>query len=194
MISAMKKCLLEEAQALINLSNEIGEGMRCFLDKLSNCRGKLCFTGVGKSLIVANKIAASFSSIGYSATIIDPLSILHGDLGFLNTDDIVIAVSNSGETDILVAALNYVQSIGTDILSITGNEESTVAKMSSCHCLVSTSEAGAFGLVPSSSTTAVMALGDALLCGLIVRDKLTVEDFFKYHPGGALGQMWKKRF
>lgn len=192
MILAVKKCLLEEAQALISLSNVIGEDLTCFLDKLSNCKGKLCFTGVGKSLIVANKIAASFSSIGYSATTINPLGVLHGDLGFLTTDDVVVAISNSGETDILVTALNYVQSIGTDIISITGDEGSTVARMSSCHCLVRTSEAGAFGLVPSSSTTAVMALGDALLCGLIIRDNLTVEDFLKYHPGGTLGEKGKR--
>lgn len=188
MISAVKKCLLEEAQALINLSNEISDDLTNFLDKLSNCKGKLCFTGVGKSLIVASKIAASFSSIGYAANTINPLSVLHGDLGFLTKDDMVVAISNSGETDLLVSALTYVQSIGVEIISITGNENSTVAKMSSSHCLVSTSEAGAFGLVPSSSTTAVMALGDALLCGLIVRDNLTVNDFYKYHPGGILGR------
>lgn len=189
MIAAVKKCLMAEAQALLSLANSIdSETLIPFLDRLSNCKGKRCFTGVGKSLIVAQKIADSFSSIGYSSIVIDPLSALHGNLGVLSANDIVVAISNSGETDILIDSLNHIVSMGVEIVSITGNEDSTIAKLSSCHYLVNTNEAGAFGIVPSSTTTAVVALGDAFLCALIVRDNLTVEDFYKFHPRGALAR------
>lgn len=192
MISEIKRCLMEEAQAIINLVDNINEDdIIPFLDILSNCKGKRCFTGVGKSLMVARKIASSFSSIGYSSIEVDPLRLLHGDLGFLSKDDLLIAISNSGETDSLVSALQYVKSLGVEIVSITGNEASSIARMSSCHLTVSTHEAGAFGLVPSSSTTAVMALGDALLCGLIKRDRLGVSVFYRYHPEGELGHSEK---
>ena len=141
--------------------------------------------------MVARKIASSFSSIGYSSIEVDPLRLLHGDLGFFSKDDLLIAISNSGETDSIVSALRYVKSLGVEIISITGNDASSVARMSSCHLTVRTHEAGAFGLVPSSSTTAVMALGDALLCGLIKRDRLSVSVFHRYHPGGELGHSEK---
>ena len=183
---------MEEAQAIINLTNSINEDdIIPFLDILSRCKGKRCFTGVGKSLMVARKIASSFSSIGYSSIEVDPLRLLHGDLGFFSKDDLLIAISNSGETDSIVSALRYVKSLGVEIISITGNDASSVARMSSCHLTVRTHEAGAFGLVPSSSTTAVMALGDALLCGLIKRDRLSVSVFHRYHPGGELGHSEK---
>lgn len=188
MMTSIKSCLIDEANAIINLSNTIGEEILPFLDKLSECKGKRFFTGVGKSLMVSEKIASSFSSVGYSSIEIDPLRLLHGDLGLLTKDDIIIAVSNSGETDILISALQVASQLGVGIMSITSNANSTIAKMSLFHILVKTKEAGAFGLVPSSSTTAVMALGDALLCGLIKRDHLSVVDFIRYHPGGELGK------
>ena len=190
MIEAVKSCLTAEAQAIIKLSQEIDQDVVIpFLEKLSQCKGKRCFTGVGKSLMVARKIASSFSSVGYASIEVDPLRLLHGDLGFLDQNDLIIAISNSGETDILVNALKYAQTIGVEIVSITGNAQSTVAKMSVSHIPVKTEEAGAFGLVPSTSTTAVMALGDALLCGLIEHDHLTVDNFLRYHPGGELGRL-----
>lgn len=192
MISAIKTCLLLEADTLIALADDVDGRILPFLDKLSGCTGKRCFIGVGKSLIVASKIASSFSSIGFASIAINPLSVLHGDLGCLSNDDLVVAISNSGETEILLEALNSIKTLGVEIVSITGNENSAVAKLSSCHYLVSTSEAGAFGIVPSSSSTAVMALGDALLCGLIVRDNLTIRDFYRFHPGGTLGKTNKE--
>ena len=191
MIEEIKTCLRDEAQSLMTLSESIDESVIPFLAALSNCKGKRCFTGVGKSLMVARKIASSFSSVGYASIEIDPLRLLHGDLGFLSEDDLVIAISNSGETSILVSAVRDVREIGIEVLSITGNQESTIAKLSSHHITVCTSEAGPFGLVPSSSTTAVMALGDALLCALVKRDGLTVKNFLHYHPGGELGKVFR---
>ncbi len=189
MITDIKTCLKSEAQALIALSNSIDEGIIPFLDYLSTCKGKLFFTGVGKSLMVARKIASSFSSVGIASIEVDPLRLLHGDLGLLSSDDLIIAISNSGETDILVAALQNAKRLGVELLAITGNTNSSIAKMAASHILVKTDEAGAFGLVPSSSTTLVMALGDAILCGLIERNHISVNEFFRYHPGGELGRM-----
>lgn len=189
MITEIKACLSAEAQALINLSNCLDDRIIPFLDTLSLCKGKRCFTGVGKSQIVAKKIASSFSSIGYPSIIIDPLELLHGGLGFLSKEDLIIAISNSGETDILITAIQNVKEIGINVISITGNINSSLARMSSQHILVETEEAGPFGLVPSSSTTAVMALGDALLCGLVKRDHLSITDFLHYHPGGIIGKI-----
>lgn len=188
MIDAIKTCLLGESEAITKLANSIDDRIIPFLDELSSCRGKLLFTGVGKSLMVARKIASSFSSVGYPSLDVDPLRLLHGDLGALSQDDLIVAISNSGETDILVSALKNARRLGVKVLSITGNSGSTVAGLSSSHILVAADEAGAFGLVPSSSTTAVMALGDALLCGLICRDNKDVSCFFRYHPGGELGK------
>lgn len=189
MIAAIKQCLIKEAHAILKFSEEIDNDLIPFLDKLSQCKGKRCFIGVGKSLIVAEKIASSFSSIGYPAIEIDPLRLLHGDLGFLTKDDLVIAISNSGETEILVNALNFIHDKGIDIVSITGNDKSSIAQISSVHAVVKTKEDGAFGVIPSTSTTTVLAFGDALLCGLIVRDKISLETFLNSHPGGELGKL-----
>lgn len=188
MIKAVKKCLIEESKTLQNISDEINNSILPFIDKLCDCKGKRCFIGVGKSLMVAAKIASSFSSVGYPSIDMDTLRILHGDLGFLTEDDLVIAISNSGETDILLSALRCIANNKIDIISITGNNQSSVAQMSSSHILIKTKEAGAFGIIPSSSTTAVMALGDALLCGMIERDKIDLERFIKHHPEGELSK------
>lgn len=188
MINEIISCLNSEAKTLINLADKIDDSITPFIDTLSLCKGKRCFLGVGKSQLVAQKIASSFSSLGYASINLDPLMILHGDLGFLSKDDIIIAISNSGETDVLISAIKHAQSLGVEILSISGNCNSTLAKMSSHHVLVKTEEAGPFGIVPSSTTTAVMALGDALLCGLAKRDELTINDFLRFHPGGEIGK------
>lgn len=188
MIEAIKTCLRAEAKALVDLSQTIDDNIIPFLDKLSQCEGKRCFTGVGKSLIIAGKIASSFSSIGYSSIEVDPLRLLHGDLGFLSKNDIIVAISNSGETEILLTAVRNAVQLGVEVISITSNSESTLAQMSSCHVQVKVDEAGAFRVIPSSSTTAVMALGDAILCGLIERDGVTIDSFRRLHPGGQLGR------
>lgn len=192
MIDAIKNCLIAESQTLKKLSEQINDAIVPFLERISSCKGKRCFTGVGKSLMVARKIASSFSCVGYASIDVDPLRLLHGDLGFLDQNDLLIAVSNSGETEVLISALTNAKHLGIDIISITGNKNSTVANMSSHHILVKTDEAGAFGLVPSSSATAVMALGDALLCGLIKRDNLSILDFQRHHPEGSLGRIMKE--
>lgn len=187
-IQQIKKCLLEEAEAIKELVERVDESYLGVLNIISNCSGKCCFTGVGKSFIVASKIASSFCSLGICSIAIDPLRLLHGDLGSLSKDDIVFALSNSGETEILLQVMRLVAGMDLKIISMTGNANSSLAKMSDCHILVETTEAGPFGLVPSTSTTAMMAVGDALLSGLVEKEQITIERFREFHPGGALGK------
>ena len=187
-IQQIKKCLLEEAEAIKELVERVDESYLGVLNIISNCSGKCCFTGVGKSFIVASKIASSFCSLGICSIAIDPLRLLHGDLGSLSKDDIVFALSNSGETEILLQVMKLVAGMDLKIISMTGNANSSLAKMSDCHILVETTEAGPFGLVPSTSTTAMMAVGDALLSGLVEKEQITIERFREFHPGGALGK------
>jgi arabinose-5-phosphate isomerase len=187
-IKQIKKCLFEEAEALNTLAELVDKSYLDVLNLISNCSGKCCFTGVGKSFIVASKIASSFCSLGICSIAIDPLRLLHGDLGSLSKDDIVFALSNSGETEILLQAIKLVAGMKIKIISMTGSSNSSLAQLSNCHLLVETKEAGPFGLVPSTSTTAMMAIGDALLCGLVEKEKITIERFKEFHPGGTLGK------
>ena len=185
--------MLEEADALKALAKQIDEAHLEVLNLISDCSGKCCFTGVGKSFIVASKIASSFCSLGFCSISIDPLRLLHGDLGSLSKADIVFALSNSGETEILLQAMEHIKGLGLNIISMTGNANSSLAKMSNCHILVETTEAGPFGLVPSTSTTAMMAMGDALLSGLVKMKGITIERFMEFHPGGNIGKKMHKK-
>ena len=191
-LKQIKRCLLEEAEALKALADQADESYLEVLNLISNCNGKCCFTGVGKSFIVASKIASSFCSLGYCSIAIDPLRLLHGDLGALSKEDLVFALSNSGETKILLHAMKLIEAMNIKIISITGNANSSLAQMSRCHVEVKTTEAGPFGLVPSTSTTAMMAIGDALLSGVVEMNGITVERFMEFHPGGTLGEKMHK--
>ena len=191
-LKQIKRCLLEEAEALKALADQADESYLEVLNLISNCNGKCCFTGVGKSFIVASKIASSFCSLWYCSIAIDPLRLLHGDLGALSKEDLVFALSNSGETKILLHAMKLIEAMNIKIISITGNANSSLAQMSRCHVEVKTTEAGPFGLVPSTSTTAMMAIGDALLSGVVEMNGITVERFKEFHPGGTLGEKMHK--
>lgn len=186
--NSIVKCLKEEADSILSIAEYLDEKSVLFAQKIAQCQGKLFFTGVGKSYIVATKIAATFSSLGISSIAIDPLSMLHGDLGQLTNKDFLVAISNSGETDILLKALKASRLLGCVILSITGNKKSSIAALSDKHIEIKVNEAGPFGIVPTSSTTAVMAMGDALACALCQIKNITVEDFKKLHPAGTLGK------
>ena len=127
-IQQISQCLLEEADALKALAKQIDEAHLEVLNLISDCSGKCCFTGVGKSFIVASKIASSFCSLGFCSISIDPLRLLHGDLGSLSKADIVFALSNSGETEILLQAMEHIKGLGLNIISMTGNANSSLAK------------------------------------------------------------------
>ena len=191
LLNRAKECLTKESIALLSLASELDESYINFITAISACQGKYCFIGVGKSFIVARKIASSFCSLGYASFAIDPLCLLHGELGAIGKDDIVVAVSNSGETKILLDAINAIMTRNITIVSIVGNYSSSLAQISNHVIAIPTSEAGPFGLVPSTSTTVMMAMGDALLCGLAEMDGLTVNTFQSFHPDGHLGQIMK---
>ena len=189
MLDIIKKCLIEEANALTEISQNLDDSFIAFAYKISECKGKIFFTGVGKSLIVASKIAGTFSSIGIPSIPLNPLPMLHGDLGALDKNDIVIILSNSGETDILKEVLKCTGKSGIKTLAITGNKASSIAQASEASIEVKTQECGPFGLVPTTSTTAMMAVGDALACVLVEIKGLTVEDFYRNHPEGTLSKL-----
>lgn len=184
----MKECLVSEAESLKSLSESIEQNSVSFCEAISKCSGKVIFTGVGKSLIVASKIAGTLSSIGIASTAINPLSLLHGDLGFITSDDLVVALSNSGETDILIDAMHCIGRKGARMLSITGNVQSTIAKMSSESVEIKSTETGPFGLVPTTSTTLMMAFGDAVACALVEIMNIDINDFYANHPFGSLSK------
>ena len=189
MLDIIKKCLIEEANALTDISQNLDDSFIAFAYKISECKGKIFFTGVGKSLIVASKIAGTFSSIGIPSIPLNPLPMLHGDLGVLDKNDIVIILSNSGETDILKEVLKCTGKSGIKTLAITGNKASSIAQASEASIEVKTQECGPFGLAPTTSTTAMMAVGDALACVLVEIKGLTVEDFYRNHPEGTLSKL-----
>ena len=188
MIDILKKCLQEEAQALMEVAKSIDDSYIEFAKEIAGCKGKIFFTGVGKSFIVASKIAGTFSSIGISSIPLNPLPMLHGDLGILDTDDLVIFLSNSGETDILKDVLKCVHTLGIKTISITGNKLSSLAQMTYKSIEGKTQECGPFGLVPTTSTTAMVAVGDALACVLVLLKGLTADDFYRNHPNGELSK------
>ncbi len=188
LIQTMKECLYKEAQTIKDTLESIDESSIDFAMEISQCTGKVVFTGVGKSFIVASKIAGTLSSIGVSSIAVNPLSMLHGDLGFFDSEDLLVALSNSGETEILLEFMKCVRKKGVGLLSITGNKSSNLAKGSKVTIEIKTKEAGPFGLVPTSSTTAMMAYGDALACALVELKGATIEDFFNNHPEGELSR------
>jgi arabinose-5-phosphate isomerase len=158
-----------------------------------DCRGRVIMTGMGKSGIVCRKIAATFSSTGTPAFFLHPAEALHGDLGVIRSDDVVIALSYSGENEELVGILETLKRLGTRLIAMTGNARSTLAQAAdvTLDCRVS-EEACPMNLVPTASTTAMLALGDALAMTVLVERGFQPEDFANLHPGGKLGKRLKR--
>lgn len=183
------QCIKDEAQALLELIPQLDENFEKAVDMMFNCKGKIIVTGVGKSGNIGAKIAATLSSTGTPAFYINPLDIYHGDLGVMTPDDVVLALSNSGQTDELLRFLPMVLHMGVPVVSISGNPKSLLAKYSTAHITCSVEkEACPLNLAPTSSTTAALAMGDALAIALMrVRD-FKPNDFAQFHPGGELGK------
>ena len=153
------------------------------------CDGRTVVTGMGKSGHIANKIAATLASTGTPAFFVHPGEASHGDLGMITTDDVVIALSNSGETDEIVALLPVIKRLNTPLITLTGNPDSTLAKTSTVNIDVSVKkEACPLGLAPTSSTTATLAMGDAIAIALLESRGFSENDFALSHPGGTLGR------
>jgi arabinose-5-phosphate isomerase len=189
-IVAPERVLRREAQGLLEAAGRIdyAEFTRA-VDLVAECRGKIVVTGAGTSGIVARKIAATLTSTGTPATFLHPSDALHGGLGFVSSDDVVVAISNSGETEEILALLPYLRSRETPLISIVGNLKSRLADASAAvldgwveH------EACPLGLAPTASSTLALALGDALAVEALVRRGLTVDGFARNHPSGRLGR------
>ena len=183
------QALQDEAQALFDLIPLLDEQFDKSVDLMLHCKGKVIVTGVGKSGHVGAKIAATLSSTGTPAVFVNPLDAYHGDLGVITKDDVVLALSNSGQTDELLRFVPIILHMDVPIIGMSGNPESLLAKYSTYHINVKVEkEACPLNLAPTSSTTAALAMGDALaICLMELRD-FKPRDFAQFHPGGELGK------
>lgn len=183
------QCLKDEAAAIMNLIPNMGEDFIKAVNLIFSCKGKTIVTGVGKSGHVGAKIAATMASTGTPAFFVNPLDAYHGDLGMFGPDDVVIAISYSGNTDELLRIFPSLEERNIPIIGICGNPKSQLANRSCCFLNISVErEACPLNLAPTSSTTATLAMGDALACSLIKLRNFKATDFAKYHPGGSLGK------
>ena len=184
-----KRCLRDEAQAIMSLIPQLDDEFDKAVDLILKCQGKVILTGVGKSGHVGAKIAATLSSTGTPAFYVSPLDLYHGDLGVMTNNDVVIAISHSGQTDELLRFIPFLLEEHISLIGISSNPDSLLAKNSSCHINVRiSSEACPLNLAPTSSTTATLAMGDALACALMERREFKERDFARFHPGGTLGK------
>ena len=184
-----ERCIREEAQALLDLMPQLDENFERAVDLIYHCRGKVIVTGVGKSGNIGAKIAATLSSTGTPAFFINPLDAYHGDLGVMTSDDVVLALSNSGHTDELLRFVPMLLHMNVPIIGMSRNPNSLLAKYSTVHIQVKVDhEACPLNLAPTSSTTAVLAMGDALAVALMQVRDFRPRDFAQFHPGGELGK------
>ena len=184
-----RKVLQTEAAAILALVDRLDESFERAVRLLLDCRGRVIVTGMGKSGIICRKIAATLSSTGTPAFFLHPAEAIHGDLGVLQPEDTILALSHSGETDELLRLLETIKRLGARLIVITGEPQSTLGKAAdvALDCHVS-EEACPMNLVPTASTTAALALGDALAMTLLVTKGFRQEDFANLHPGGKLGK------
>lgn len=183
------QCIKDEAQALLELIPKIDNNFDDAVELIFRCHGKVIVTGVGKSGHIGAKIAATLSSTGTPSFFINPLDVFHGDLGVMTKDDVVLAISNSGQTDELLRFIPMVLHMEIPIVGMSGNPHSLLAKYSTYHINVSVSkEACPLNLAPTSSTTATLAMGDALAVALMEKRNFRPQDFAQFHPGGELGK------
>lgn len=183
------QCLRDEADALLAMIPNIDENFDKAVELVLQSKGKLVVTGVGKSGHIGAKIAATLSSTGTPSFFINPLDAFHGDLGVIAQNDIVMAISNSGQTDELLRFFPYLLAKGIPVIGMSGNPDSLLAQYSTVHLNIAVPyEACPMRLAPTSSTTATLAMGDALACALIVARDFKASDFAQFHPGGALGR------
>ena len=183
------QCIKDEAEALMGLIPLIDDNFDNAVELMFRCHGKVIVTGVGKSGHIGAKIAATLSSTGTPSFFINPLDVFHGDLGVMTKDDVVFAISNSGQTDELLRFIPMVLHMEIPIIGMSGNPSSLLAKYSTYHINVSvTKEACPLNLAPTSSTTAQLAMGDAIAVALMEKRNFRPQDFAQFHPGGELGK------
>ena len=184
-----KEVLQIEAEGILGVIDRLNKNFVKMVDLIYACKGRVILTGIGKSGIVARKIVATLNSTGTTSLFLHPVEAMHGDLGMVSADDVVIALSNSGETDELCMLIPSIKRIGCAFIAFTGRVNSTLGKMSDIVVDVGVErEACPMGLAPTASTTALLAVGDALAVTLIHKRGFKSSDFKKFHPGGNLGQ------
>lgn len=189
LIEIAKNVLSIEAESLQALKEKINEDFLKAVEIIHNSKGRVVVTGMGKSGLVGRKIAATLASTGTPSFFMHPAEASHGDLGMVTEDDVVIAISNSGETDEVVRLIPFLKYFNVKLIALTGNPQSTLAKQADAVVDVSVKEeACPFGFIPTASTTATLAMGDALAVALIMRNGFKKEDFAFFHPGGSLGK------
>ena len=188
-IDTGKRVLDIESKAISELKNHLDEDFESACNACIQCKGKIIVMGVGKSGHIADKIAATFASTGTPSFFVSPSEALHGDLGMIDQNDIIIALSNSGESQEIIELLPVLKKMKIPIISLTGNNKSKLAKASDSHINVSVKEeACPMNLAPTASTTAALAMGDAIAVALLEKKGFSEEDFAKSHPGGTLGK------
>ncbi len=189
-ITGLGRAVIEtEAAAISALLNRLDEGFAQACRYLLDCQGKIVVSGMGKSGHIGSKLAATLASTGSPAFFVHPGEASHGDLGMITAQDVVLALSNSGETNELLTILPLIKRQGVPLIAMTGNPQSTLAQEADVHIDVSVEqEACPLNLAPTSSTTATLVMGDALAIALLESRGFTEEDFARSHPGGALGR------
>ncbi len=184
-----KKVLKTEAEAIFVLIERLGSNFEKAVESIYDCKGRVVVTGMGKSGLVGKKIAATLASTGTPAFFLHPAEAGHGDLGMVTSRDVLLAISNSGETEEIVRLIPFLKRFNLRLVSITGNPNSTLSRAADVTLDVSVKEeACPFGIVPTSSTTATMAIGDAMAVALLVKKGLKEEDFAFFHPRGSIGK------
>ena len=183
-----KDVLRREAEALMKVMEGLDDTFNRAAEVIYRCTGRVVLTGMGKSGLVCKKIASTLSSTGTPALFVHPADSLHGDLGMLQRGDVLIIVSNSGETEEVLKIMPWVKRLDIPVVTITGNSASTIARLGDVALAVEVDEACPYNVVPTSSTTATLALGDALAIAVMEKRAFKVEDFALLHPGGSLGR------
>ena len=188
-ISSALRVLHIEQQAIANLVTHIDDNFAIACERILACEGKVVVCGMGKSGHIGNKIAATLASTGTPSFFMHPGEASHGDLGMLSKQDILLAISNSGETNELLALLPVLKRLGIPLIAMSGNPESSLARYADVHlCIKVEQEACSLGLAPTSSTTATVVMGDALAVALLDARGFSEDDFALSHPGGSLGK------
>jgi len=188
-IDIARQVIDDEVAALVGLKDYIGENFEEIIDVICECKGRLIFTGIGKSGHISKKISATLSSTGTSSFFMHSTEAFHGDLGMIQSDDIVVAISYSGETEDLLKTIPIIKKLGCIVIGVSGNDKSTLAKISDYHQLIKVDkEACPLDLAPTSSATATLVWGDALAISLMSKKDFKPEDFAQSHPGGTLGK------
>lgn len=188
-LSYARQIVRGEAAALLRVADRLNESFLQSIDLFQRCSGRICVTGTGKSADVGQKIAGTLNSTGTRAYLLDATRAVHGDLGMIHQDDVVLAISLSGETEEIVKLLPSLRQMATALVALTSNEQSTLAKNSDVALVLGPlEEVCPLGLAPSTSTTAMIAVGDALAFVLMRMREFTHEDFARFHPAGSLGR------